>query len=106
MMSTIVDEKLISFKELEKKVFKYVCELGCEITKTILESYDKELSAQRDTKKYRDKGTHRTSIKTVYGTVEYRRTVYRITLEDGTDEQCLWSGHQHWRGMECHATSG
>ena len=28
MMSTIVEEKLISFKELEQKVFKYVCELG------------------------------------------------------------------------------
>lgn len=84
MMDTIVDEKLISFKELEKKVFEYVCELGCEITKTILESYDKELSAQRDTKKYRDKGTRRTSIKTVYGPVEYRRRVYRTTLEDGT----------------------
>lgn len=33
MMNTIVDEKLISFKELEKKVFEYVCKLGCEITK-------------------------------------------------------------------------
>ena len=49
MMGTIVEEKLISFKELEKKVFKYVCELGCEITKIILESYDDELAASRDT---------------------------------------------------------
>jgi hypothetical protein len=45
VMSTIVDEKLISFKELEQKVFKYVCELGCEITRIILESYDDELAA-------------------------------------------------------------
>ena len=82
-MSFIVDEKLVSFKELEQKIFDYVCELGCEITKTILEAYDKELATARDTKKYRGKGTRRTSIKTVYGTVEYQRTVYKTTLEDG-----------------------
>ena len=82
-MNTIVDEKLISFKELEQKVFKYVCELGCEITRIILESYDNELAASRDTKQYRDKGGRKTSIKTVYGDVEYWRRVYRTTLEDG-----------------------
>lgn len=83
MMNTIVDEKQISFKELEEKIFQYVCELGCEITKNILEAYDKELSAGRDKKKYRDKGVRKTSIKTVYGTVEYSRRVYRTTLENG-----------------------
>lgn len=82
-MSTIVEERLTSFKELEQKVFKYVCELGCEITKIILESYDKELATSRDTKQYRDKGGRKTSIKTVYGEVEYWRRVYRTTLEDG-----------------------
>lgn len=83
MMNTIVEENLISFKELEQKVFKYVCELGCEITRIILESYDKELAASRDTKQYRDKGGRKTSIKTVYGDVEYWRRVYRTNLEDG-----------------------
>ena len=82
-MSTIVEEKLISFKELEQKIFKYVCELGCEITKIILESYDKELAVSRDTKQYRDKGGRKTSIKTVYGDVEYWRRVYRTNLESG-----------------------
>lgn len=82
-MSTIVAENLISFKELEQKIFKYVCELGCEITQMILESYDKELAAARDTGQYRDKGSRKTSIKTVYGDVEYRRKVYQTSLEDG-----------------------
>ena len=82
-MSTIVEEKLISFKELEQKVFKYVCELGCEITRIIMESYDDELAAARDTKQYRDKGVRKTSIKTVYGDVVYWRRVYRTSLEDG-----------------------
>ena len=82
-MNTIVEEKLISFKELEQKVFQYVCKLGCEITRIILESYDKELAESRDVKQYRDKGGRKTSIKTVYGEVEYCRRVYRTTLEDG-----------------------
>lgn len=83
MMSIIVDKKLISFKGLEKKVFKYVCKQGCEITKTILESYDKELSTTGDRKKYRDKGKRKTSIKAVCGTVEYGWKVYKTTLETG-----------------------
>ena len=82
-MSTIVMENLITFKELEQKIFKYVCELGCEITRIILESYDDELAASRDSKQYRDKGGRKTSIKTVYGDVEYMRRVYRTTLENG-----------------------
>lgn len=82
-MNTIVEEKLISFKELEKKVFKYVCELGCEITRMLLESYDMELAASRDCKQYRDKGKRRTCIKTIYGPVEYRRKVYKTSLENG-----------------------
>ena len=54
-MSTILNENLISFKELEKKIFAYVCELAREITQIMLESYDKELAEGRDKKVYRDK---------------------------------------------------
>ena len=83
MMKSIIEEKLISFKELEQKIFRYVCEIGCEITQIMLESYDAELSETRDKKKYRGKGKRKTSIKTVYGTVEYHRTVYQTALENG-----------------------
>lgn len=83
MMKSIVEEKLVSFKELEQKIFKYVCELGREITQIMLESYDEELAASRDTKQYRDKGKRKTAIKTVYGEVEYSRRVYQTVLEDG-----------------------
>ena len=55
-MNTIVNEELISFKELEKKIYYYVCELGREITRQMLESYDKELAESRDKKLYRGKG--------------------------------------------------
>ena len=83
MMEFIVKEKLISFKELEQKIFKYVCEMGQEITRIMLESYDEELAESRDAKKYRNKGKRKTVIKTVYGEAEYRRRVYQTTLEDG-----------------------
>ena len=84
MMESIVEEKLVSFKTLEKKVFDYVCELGRMITRVMLESYDDELAGERDRKAYRDKGKRETTIKTVYGEVTYARRVYRTVREDGT----------------------
>ena len=83
MMKSIVEENLVSFKALEQKVFAYVCELGRMITQVILETYDDELAKERDTKAYRDKGKRKTSIKTLYGEVEYRRRVYRRESEEG-----------------------
>ena len=82
-MKSIVEEKLLSFKTLEQKVFAYVCELGREITRIVLESYDEELAKERDKKAYRDKGRRETSIKTVYGEVSYARRVYRTETENG-----------------------
>ena len=51
-MESIVTENLVSFKELEKKIFQYVCELGREITRIMLENYDRELAEGRDKKQY------------------------------------------------------
>lgn len=82
-MESIVAERLVSFKELEKKIFAYVCELGREITRIILEDYDKELMEGRNKALYRNKGVRETSIKTVYGTVTYSRRIYRTTLDTG-----------------------
>lgn len=82
-MMFILEQKQISFKALEKKIFAYVCKLGCEITRTMLESYDAELAAGRDRSQYRDKGKRMTTIKTVYGEVSYSRRVYQTRLEDG-----------------------
>lgn len=83
MMNTIVNENLVSFKELEQRIYIYVCELAREITRQMLESYDKELAESRDKMQYRGKGKRSTSIKTVYGEVEYSRNVYRTETEDG-----------------------
>lgn len=82
-MKSIVEEKLVSFKTLEQKVFKYVCELAQEITRIMLENYDTELAEGRDKSQYRDKGKRTTTIKTVYGEVSYARRVYQTKLGDG-----------------------
>ena len=83
MMKSIVEEKSITFKELEKKIFAYVCDVAVEMTQIILEDYDRELHNSRDTKKYRDKGCRTTTIKTVYGNVTYDRHVYQTVDEEG-----------------------
>lgn len=82
-MNTIVNENLTSFKQLEQNIFAYICELGRAMAQVVLESYDKQLAESRDKAVYRDKGTRQTSIKTVYGTVEYSRKVYRTVNEEG-----------------------
>ena len=46
-------------------------------------NFDTELAESRDKKHYRGKGKRKTCIKTVYGEVEYKRTVYRPKTEQG-----------------------
>ena len=82
-MKSIVEESQITFKELEQKIFAYVCETAVEMTRIILEDYDKEIHADRDRSQYRDKGKRTTTIKTVYGDVTYERYVYQTMDEEG-----------------------
>lgn len=84
MMDTMIKENGITFKELEKNIFAWVCHLGREFTKEFLERYDQQLMRQRDKSYYRHKGLRQTTIKTVYGEVTYQRVVYEVTNEDGT----------------------
>ena len=51
----------VKFNDLEKKVFKFVCFLGCLIIRMMLESYDKKLMGARDKKKYRHKNFKKSS---------------------------------------------
>ncbi len=46
----------------------------------------KRLEQSRNKKAYRHKGTRSTSIKTVFGEVEYERTVYQPVNEEGKTE--------------------
>lgn len=82
MFEEIVTEDGVKFNNLEKKIYKFVCMLGCMIIKYILESRDKKLMKTRDKKKFRHKGYKQNCIKTIMGEIEYQRAVY-VVKEDG-----------------------
>lgn len=47
-MNSMLEEKGISFKELEQEIFKIICEVGRDLTKEILERYDGKLHEERN----------------------------------------------------------
>ena len=81
MFDKIITSDEVKFNELEKKVFKFVCFLGCLIIKMMLESYDKKLMNARDKRKYRHKGLRETSVNTVMGEIKYKRVMYEVQEE-------------------------
>ena len=86
MFEEIISEKEIKFNELEKKIYKFVCNFGCLILKLILENYDRKIMKARDKNKYRHKGLRKDTIKTIMGEVEYKRALYEVK-EDGIKRQ-------------------
>ena len=82
MFNEIITNDEVKFNELEKKIFKFVCFLGCMLIKLFLERYDRKLKETRDKRKYRDKGYRQNTVKTVMGAVTYKRTMY-IENENG-----------------------
>lgn len=84
MMKTMIKENGVTFKELEKNIYSWICQIGRQFTSEFLERYDQMLMRERDKSRYRHKGTRQTTIKTVYGEVTYSRVVYEVTEEEGT----------------------
>lgn len=84
MMKLMIKENGVTFKELEKNIYSWICEIGRQFTSEFLERYDRMLMEERDKSRYRHKGTRQTTVKTVYGEVTYNRVVYEVTEEDGT----------------------
>ncbi len=76
MFDNIVANNEINFNDLEKKIYKFVCNLGCYLLKEIIEKYDEKLQNERDKKSFRHRGLKPDSIKTVMGVVDYKRTIY------------------------------
>lgn len=76
MSDNIVTENIINFNEIEKKIYKFVCDLGCYLLKEIIEKYDYKLEDERDKKILRHRGLKPDSIKTIMGVVEFKRTLY------------------------------
>ena len=83
MMTTMIKENGITFKELEKNIFAWICETGRLFTTEFLERYDRMLMKERDKRKYRHKGLRQTTVKTVYGEVTYNRAIYEVREEGG-----------------------
>lgn len=81
MFDKIITSEEVKFNDLEKKIFKFVCFLGCLIIKMMLESYDRKLMDVRDKKKYRHKGLRETSVNTVMGEIKYKRVMYEVQEE-------------------------
>lgn len=88
MFDNIVANNEIKFNDLEKKIYKFVCDLGCCILKTLLENYDKQIKDCRDKKIYRHKGYKTNSIKTVLGVVTYKRSIYQY--EENEKKKCIY----------------
>lgn len=76
MFDNIVANNEINFNQLEKKIYEFVCNLGCNLLKEIIEKYDEKLQSERDKKVFRHRGLKTDSIKTVMGVVEYKKTIY------------------------------
>lgn len=78
MFETIVTNNEINFNELEKKIYKFVCLLGCNLIKEIIEKYDVKLQEERDKSTFRHRGLKTDSIKTVMGVVNIRKQFMNI----------------------------
>lgn len=81
MFEEIITSKELKFNDLEKKVYRFVCFIGCLIIKLILESYDRKIMQSRNKEKYRHKGLRETSVNTIMGEIKYKRAMYEIHEE-------------------------
>ena len=83
MFENIVTENELDFNILEKKMYSFICELGCNLLSTMLENYDQKIMEARDKKTFRHKGYRVNSIKTVMGLVSYKRAIYEYKDDNG-----------------------
>lgn len=83
MMKSMIAEKGVTFKELEKNIYSQVCEIRRQFTAEFMERYDWKLIEGRDKDRYCHKGLRWITIKTVYEEVTYQRGVYEVAEEGG-----------------------
>lgn len=79
----ILNKEQLTFKEIEQTIYALCCKAARELTVELLKVIDEKLHEERDKAEYRDKGLRQTTIKTVYGEVEYSRHVYITKTEEG-----------------------
>lgn len=69
---------------MEEEFFRIGCEFAAGLLEQVLVRMDEHLMITRDSQKYRHKGKHTTTLKTLMGEVPYRKTVYETKTENGT----------------------
>ncbi len=77
----MIKDNGLSFKDLEKKIYEWGCQICREFTKEFLERYDRQLMEWRDKTRYQNKGLRHTTTRTIFGEVDYWRTVYEVMDE-------------------------
>ncbi len=82
-MELILNDKVITFKDIEETIYSYFCQQAVETTKQVLNILDKCLMNERDKSKYRHKGIKDAHIRCIYGDVAYERAVYQTEDEEG-----------------------
>ena len=82
MFENILTNNEINFNQLEKNIYKFVCNLGCYLLKTIIEKYDEKLQNERDKEIFRHRGSKSDTIKTVMGLVEYKKKIYEYEKDE------------------------
>ena len=93
MMNSMIKENGVTFKELEKNIYAWVCQIGREFTKEFLERYDRMLMEDRDKKKYRNKGARQTTVRD-HG-AGFQGMCHECLRDDRTDHQCNGSMERH-----------
>lgn len=83
MFKEMLSEKRLDINTLEKELFRIGCEFAAGLMEEMLVRMDDHLMLTRDRQKYRHKGKHTTTLKTLMGEVLYRRTVYETKTEIG-----------------------
>ena len=79
-MITVTDT---DFKDLEEKCFRRACAAAQAEMAGVLEQLDRQLMEGRDKTQYRHKGLRATTVKTIFGEVTFRRTLYKTKDKDG-----------------------
>ncbi len=72
----------MTFSELEREVYRFVCKLAVDIIQHILAEKEKQIHETRDKKRYVANGKRKSNIKVIFGIVEYDRHLY-IDRETG-----------------------
>ena len=83
MLKEMLSENGLDFNALEEEIFKIGCDFAAGLMEQLLVRMDEHLMLTRDRQKYRHKGKHTTTLKTLMGEVPYRRTVYKTETENG-----------------------